>query len=265
MKQWMLALAIGLALPAAASAQSTDHAAHHAAPAAQAAPAAAAPAALPANIAAAMADPARSNDAQNDARRHGGELAAFAGVKPGDTVIELIPGGGYFTRIFSKAVGADGKVYAVWPTEYDESTDKLQAIADDYGNIEILKQSAAKLSAPAQADLVFTSQNYHDYPDKFMGPVDLAIFNKQVFDALKPGGVYVIVDHAAEAGSGLRDTETLHRIDPEIVKQQVEAAGFRFAGESDVLRNAADDHTLKVFDKSIRGRTDQFAYKFVKP
>jgi predicted methyltransferase len=257
MKKWMLALAIGLAVSAPAAAQETQAAAPAAAPAA--------PAALPANVAAAVADPARADDAQNDARRHGGELVAFAGVKPGDTVIELIPGGGYFTRLFSKAVGADGKVYAVWPTEYDESTDKLQAIADAYGNVEILKQSAAALSAPAQADVVFTSQNYHDYPDKFMGPVDLATFDKQVFDALKPGGVFVVVDHAAESGSGLRDTETLHRIDPDIVKQQVEAAGFRFAGESDVLRNPADDHTLKVFDKSIRGHTDQFVYKFVKP
>jgi predicted methyltransferase len=254
MKKWMLALAIGLAVSAPAAAQD-----------AQAAAPAAAPAALPANIAAAVADPARADDAQNDARRHGGEIVAFAGVKPGDTVIELIPGGGYFTRLFSKAVGADGKVYAVWPTEYDESTDKLQAIADAYGNVEILKQSAAALSAPAQADVVFTSQNYHDYPDKFMGPVDLATFDKQVYDALKPGGVFVVVDHAAESGSGLRDTETLHRIDPDIVKQQVEAAGFKFAGESDVLRNPADDHTLKVFDKSIRGHTDQFVYKFVKP
>jgi predicted methyltransferase len=98
-----------------------------------------------------------------------------------------------------------------------------------------------------------------------MGPTDPAILNKAVFAALKPGGVFVVVDHAAESGSGLRDTETLHRIDPDIVKQQVEAAGFRFAGESDVLRNPADDHTLKVFDKSIRGHTDQFVYKFVKP
>ncbi len=251
MKKWMLPLAIGLVLSTSAIAQT--------------APAASAPAALPANIAAAVADPARSADAQNDARRHGGEIVAFAGVKPGDTVLELIPGGGYFTRIFRKAVGANGKVYAVWPTEYDESTDKLQAIADAYGNIEILKQSAAKLSAPVPVDVVFTSQNYHDYPDKFMGPVDLASFDKQVFDALKPGGVFIVVDHAAESGSGLRDTETLHRIDPDIVKQQVEAAGFEFVGESDVLRNPADDHKLKVFDKSIRGRTDQFVYKFRKP
>ena len=258
MKKWLLPLAIGLALSGTVCAQDAQHAAH-------AAHAAAAPATLPASVAAAVADPARAEDAQNDARRHGGEIVAFTGAKPGDTVVELIPGGGYFTRLFSKTVGANGKVYAVWPTEYDESTDKLQAIAKDYGNVEILKQSAAKLGVPAQADVVFTSQNYHDYPDKFMGPVDLASFNKQVFDALKPGGLYVVVDHAAETGSGLRDTETLHRIDPAIVKQQVEAAGFEFVGESDVLRNPADDHTLKVFDKTIRGHTDQFVYKFRKP
>lgn len=256
MKKWLLPLAIGLALSTAAGAQTAP------ATAAQSTPA---PAALPASVAAAVADPARAEDAKNDARRHGGEIVAFTGAKPGDTVIELIPGGGYFTRLFSKTVGANGKVYAVWPTEYDESTDKLQAVADAYGNIQILKQSAAKLAAPAKADVVFTSQNYHDYPDKFMGPVDLASFNKQVFDALKPGGMYVIVDHAAETGSGLRDTDTLHRIDPAIVKQQVEAAGFEFVGESDVLRNPADDHTLKVFDKTIRGKTDQFVYKFRRP
>jgi len=249
MKKWMLALAVAAAVsaPAAALAQS-------------------APAdALPAHIAAAVADPARAEDAQADARRHGGEILAFAGVKPGDSVLELLPGGGYFTRLFAKAVGPGGKVYAVWATEYDESTDKLQAIADAAGNVEILKQPAARLSAPAQVDVVFTSQNYHDYPDEFMGKVDLASLNKQVFDALKPGGVFVVVDHAAEAGSGLRDTETLHRIDPMFVRSQVEAAGFEFAGSSDVLANPEDDHARKVFDPAIRGRTDQFVYKFRKP
>ena len=84
---------------------------------------------------------------------------------------------------------------------------------------------------------VFTSQNYHDYPDKFMGPTDLEVLNKAVFAALKPGGVYIIVDHSAEAGSGLRDTDTVHRIDETTVKQQVVAAGFEYVGESDVLRN----------------------------
>jgi predicted methyltransferase len=114
-------------------------------------------------------------------------------------------------------------------------------------------------------DVVFTSQNYHDYPDKFMGSIDPSILDRNVYQVLKPGGMFIVVDHVAEAGSGMRDTDTLHRIDPEIVKKQVVAAGFVFEGESDVLRNPADGHKVKVFDPSIRGRTDQFAFKFRKP
>jgi predicted methyltransferase len=86
-----------------------------------------------------------------------------------------------------------------------------------------------------------------------------------VFDALKPGGIYLIIDHAAAAGSGMRDTDTLHRIDPAIVKKQVTAAGFVFDGESKLLANAGDDHSKPVFDQSIRRHTDQFIYKFRKP
>ena len=112
---------------------------------------------------------------------------------------------------------------------------------------------------------MFTAQNYHDYPDAFMGPTDPAVLNKAVFDALKSGGRYVVIDHVAAAGSGLRDTETLHRIDADLVRKQVEAAGFEYMGESDVLRNEQDDHTLKVFDPAVRGHTDQFIYKFRKP
>jgi predicted methyltransferase len=114
-------------------------------------------------------------------------------------------------------------------------------------------------------DLVFTCQNYHDYHDPFMGPVDMVAFDKQVFAALKPGGLFVVIDHVAPAGSGISDTNTLHRIDPAVVKKEVEAAGFVFAGESDALRNPKDPHTIAVFDKSIRGHTDQFIYRFRKP
>jgi predicted methyltransferase len=93
----------------------------------------------------------------------------------------------------------------------------------------------------------------------------MAKFDKQVYDALKPGGLFVVIDHVAPAGSSLADTNTLHRIDPAAVRREVESAGFVFDGESNPLRNAQDPHTVKVFDKSIRGHTDQFIYRFRKP
>ena len=220
---------------------------------------------IPDYVAKAVADPGRAQDVKDDERRKGAELVAFSGAKPGDRVLELIPGGGYFTRVFSKVVGPKGRVYAVWPKEYDESSDKVKAIAAEYGNVDLLAQPAAKLTTPQPVDVVFTSQNYHDYPDKFMGPTDLKLLNAAVFAALKPGGLYIIVDHSAEAGSGLRDTETLHRIDEATVKQQVLAAGFEYVGETDVLRNRSDDRKTNVFNPAIRGRTDQFVYKFRKP
>ncbi len=225
--------------------------------------------AIPEYVTEAVADTGRADDVKNDARRKVADLVAFSGVKPGDTVLELIPGSGYFTRVFSKVVGAKGHVYAALPAEMEKDhpgADTMRALHEQgYGNIDVLIQPAAALSAPVPVDVVFTSQNYHDYPDTFMGPTDPALLDKAVFAALKPGGTYIVVDHVAAAGSGLRDTDTLHRIDPAIVKQQVLAAGFQYVGESTVLRNPADDHTLKVFDKTIRGHTDQFAYKFRKP
>ena len=219
----------------------------------------------------ALADPGRKDQSNADARRKPGELIAFAGVKPGDKVLDLIPGGGYWTRIFSKIVGPDGKVYAVWPQAYAaEATGdiaKLKALSADksYGNIITEVQPTTTLSAPEAVDVVWTSQNYHDYPDKFMGNTDPSVLNNAVFKILKPGGAYVIIDHMAKAGTGLADTDTLHRIDPAIVRKEVEAAGFKFAGESKVLNNPADPLDVAVFDKSIRGHTSQFAYKFVKP
>jgi predicted methyltransferase len=220
---------------------------------------------IPDYVTKAVADPARAQDAANDARRKVAELVAFSGAKPGDRVVDLIPGSGYFTRVFSKVVGPQGRVYAVWPMEYDEKYDKVQAVAAEYGNVDLLIQPAAKLTTPQPVDVVFTSQNYHDYPDKFMGPTDPKILNAAVLAALKPGGLYVIVDHSGEAGSGMRDTDTLHRIDEAIVKKQVTDAGFELVGESDVLRNPQDDRKTNVFNRAIRGQTDQFVYKFRKP
>jgi len=225
---------------------------------------------IPANVAAAVADPGRAGDKDADVRRHPAEVIAFSGVKSGDKVVDLIPGGGYFTRIFSKIVGPSGKVYMIWPNEYaaeaqpDPEKNKELAKAG-YPNTVVIQQPGAAFATPEPVDLVFTAQNYHDYPDKFMGKIDPMVFNRAVFKALKPGGTFLVVDHVAEAGSGMRDTDTLHRIDPAIVKKQVTAAGFVFVGESNVLRNPADDHKKVVFDKAIRGHTDQFIYKFRKP
>jgi len=225
----------------------------------------------PADVKAAAADPARAADAAADARRHGPEILSFAGLNEKAVVIDLIPGGGYWTRLFAKAVGPEGHVYGIWPKPYameaKSDVDNYMKLAGSaaFPNVSGSIEPATELSAPAKADLVFTAQNYHDYPDKFMGPVDPAVLNKAAFDALKPGGIYLIIDHVAASGSGLRDTDTLHRIDPAIVKQQVTAAGFTFVGESKLLANPADDHSIIVFDKAIRGKTDQFIYKFKKP
>ena len=230
---------------------------------------AAAPAVSPA-VAAALADKGRDADREADARRHPGEVITFSGVKAGDKVVDLIPGGGYFTRIFSKVVGPGGRVYMVWPDEYAKVDQPEQAKSADllktgYPNVSVIRQPGAAFATPEPVDLVFTAQNYHDYPDKFMGYIDPMVLNRAVFKALKPGGVFLVVDHTAEAGSGMRDTDTLHRIDPAIVKKQVTDAGFVFEGESKVLRNPADDLKKGVFDKAIRGHTDQFVYKFRKP
>jgi predicted methyltransferase len=121
------------------------------------------------------------------------------------------------------------------------------------------------MALPTGLDAVFIRQNYHDLYDKFMGPADVPGFNRQVFAALKPGGVYVVLDHAAAAGAPMSVTETLHRIDKARVIKDVEAAGFKLDGESKVLANPADDHTKGVFDPSIRGKTDQFLLRFRKP
>lgn len=255
MRPTILAMLVALALPASALA----------------APQSPQQLSTPAYVTAAVSDPARQADQADDARRKVATVMTFAEVKPGQKVLELIPGSGYWTRVFSAIVGPSGHVYTVWPDEMAkfsaESFDKLgmQAKQPHYANISLLKQPAAKLASPVPVDLVFTSQNYHDYPDPFMGSADPVLLDRQAFAALKPGGLFVIIDHVAPAGSGMSDTNTLHRIDPAIVKMQVESVGFVFDGESDALRNPADTHTLKVFDKSIRGHTDQFIYRFRKP
>jgi predicted methyltransferase len=226
----------------------------------------------PGYIAAAVADPSRPQaDRDRDADRKPAEMLAFLDIKPGQKGVDFMPGPkGYFTKLFAAAVGPTGKIYAFIPTEVAKlSKTPLpptgSAIDAAHPNTIALVAPVDEFSTPEPVDFVWTAQNYHDLHDPFMGPADMAVFDAAVFKSLKHGGVFVILDHAAAAGSGVRDTNTLHRIDPAVVKSELAAAGFEFVKESDVLRNPADPHTALVFDPSIRGHTDQFVYMFRKP
>ena len=211
----------------------------------------------------------KPSDALTDPALKGPEVIAFIGVKPGQSIADLCAG--RFVRAFSKAVGPKGHVYAVEPAELVKvDTDipaAMKAVTDDgaYANVSVSTPPVNALALPEHLDAVFIRQNYHDLHDKFMGPADVPAFNRAVFAALKPGGVYVVLDHASAAGSGLKDTDTTHRIDEAVVKSEVEAAGFVLARESTILANPADDHTKLVFNPAIRGKTDQFLLKFRKP
>jgi predicted methyltransferase len=230
-------------------------------------------AAVPDYIAAAIADPNRPPaDTNRDADRKPAATLEFTGIKPGDQIAELLPGSGYFTRIFSKAVGSAGHVYALVPAlspdapaDTPDFAARVKALAADphYSNVSVVVEPFSQLKTPVPVDLVWTSQNYHDLHN--LPGLDLTVFNQMVFDALKPGGIYLILDHTAAPESGAADTATLHRIDPKTVKREVLAAGFVFAGSSQLLHQPSDSHTLKVFDPSIRGKTDQFILKFRKP
>ena len=228
--------------------------------------------AVPAYISNAIADSHRpASDTDQDADRKPAAVLMFTGIKPGQSVVDLMPGYGYYTRIFSKIAGPKGKVFAVEPEELSQRFPKglaaVKSLADlpEYKNLIVLVQPVAKIILPERVDVIFTSMNYHDLHNPLLGSPDMAAFNKSMFAALKPGGIFLVLDHAAAKGAGFIVTNTLHRAEPAAVKAEVMAAGFEFAGESEVLRNPDDDHSLNVFDKSIRGKTDRFIYKFRKP
>jgi predicted methyltransferase len=224
-------------------------------------------------VEAAVADPRRPDDqVKLDATRKPAISILFSQAKAGDRVADVMSGNGYFTRILSQVVGPTGHVYAYIPTEQIAHCSPTeiagtQAIARDssYRNVTLLTGSLADFRLPEQLDLIWLSQSYHDLHDSFLGPADVAVLNRAIFHALKPGGVFLVIDHVAEAGSGLRDTETLHRIDPVRMKNEIEAAGFVLESQSEALRNIDDDHKLAVFNPNIRGRTDQVLFRFRKP
>jgi predicted methyltransferase len=224
-------------------------------------------------IASALADPRRPPDqVALDAWRKPEEVIAFAGIKRGDKIADFMSGAGYFTRLFSRVVGPEGRVYAFLPSEQlancaPEETAGTQSLANSaqYPNVRVIIDAADRFAVPESLDLVWTAQNYHDLHDPFMAPTHVSKVNAAIFHALKPGGVFLVIDHAAAAGSGLRDTDTLHRIDPESIRAEVSAAGFVFESQSNALKNPDDNHQLRVFDVGIRHHTDQVVLKFRKP
>ena len=223
-----------------------------------AAPGAARPAGGP--IAAAVADKARpADDTARDAARKPAEMLAFAQVRPGMKIGELLPGNGYFSRVFAKAIGARGKVYAWLPgTGPGRMTERFDPILKAYPNVTLVRGDAI---APAEKlDMVWTSQNYHDL---YLRGGNADATNKAVFAALKPGGTYLVVDHRGSAGSGTSETGTLHRIDEAAVIAGVLRAGFVLDDESMALRRAEDDHTQPVF--KLHDATDQMVLRFRKP
>lgn len=230
--------------------------------------------AAPADVATAVAAPGRPATATAlDAGRHPAEMLRFGGLRQGDRALDLFTGSGYYGEIMARAVGPRGSVLAWNPTAFTDNDDRaaLAAVHERSPNFSFVATDASGFALPERAfDFVMIHLNYHDtYFDlpRRNFHMEPDAFLRAVFNSLKPGGTFVVIDHIASAGGG--DTRAVvsrfHRIDPATVRADFERAGFTFDGESNLLRNAQDDHSKGVFDPSIRGNTDRFVYRFRRP
>jgi predicted methyltransferase len=223
---------------------------------------------LPRYIAAALADPNRpTNNKEGDSFRKPGETLAFSGVKPGMIVGEFYPGGGYFTRLLSDVVGSSGHVYGIENEGWKGAVDADKALVTEgkWKNVSMDVQPFGTVKFPKPLDVAWVTQNYHDLKIAKYGTVDTLAFDRAVYAALKPGGIFFILDHQGAPGLSNADIEKLHRINRDVVVKEVTSAGFKLAEEGNFLRRPGDDHTKPIFDEAIRGKTDQYALKFVKP
>lgn len=201
------------------------------------------------------------------------ELIQFARVGTGNTVIDVYPGVGEWTHLFSDVVGSDGRVFSFVPTEITrikkDQVGLMQSLARQPGreNVQVISADLVALQeATEPVDVVWMHLFYHDLHTALIQAdgATAANFNRAVYKQLKPGGYYVIIDHAAAVGAGTSVAPTLHRIEPAFARKEVEAAGFLLDAESTLLANKSDPHSTKVFDPSIKGETDRFAYRFLK-
>ena len=236
--------------------------------------AAGATAAVPGYAEKALSDSARpAADTSRDANRHPGEIIAFAGLKPGMKVVDVWPGGGYYTRIFAKLVGPKGQVYAYinnggdarMKTQGKDPDNQFADLKAIYPNLGVLHGPTAGFVTPEPVDMVWLSDNYHDIHNGPTGPADVASMNKGIFASLRHGGIYLVLDHRAAKGAGPDSTSKLHRMDEDIAKKEIQDAGFKLVAESKILTNPSDDNTKRVFEAGEHDRTDQFVLKFRKP
>ena len=229
---------------------------------------AAAPSPISSVIAHAISDPARPADHREaDALRKPAATLAFSGVRPGMTVGEFYPGGGYFTRMLSDVVGPKGHIYGIENDRWKAGVQANNAMLAEgrWKNVSMDAQPFGTVNFPRPLDLAWMTQNYHDMKIAKYGKVDTVAFDRAVYKALKPGGIFFILDHQGAPTLSDADIEKMHRINRDVVVKEVTSAGFKLAAEGKFLRRPGDDHTKSIFDPAIRGHTDQYALKFVKP
>lgn len=224
--------------------------------------------AIPAHISRAVASSARTEEQMaRDPGRKPAELLTLAGLNVGDHVAEITTFGQYYTPMLLEAVGPDGRVEMYdmpYLAAFGEGTvgEAGQAFADARDNADYYVVHYNDVTFPDGLDAVYNVLYYHDLQGV---EVDTGVMNGKIFAALKPGGKYVIVDHLAEAGSGWRDSTTIHRIDKEVIVSEITAAGFDLVVDSDILANPEDDRTAMVFSPGMRGGTDRAVLVFQKP
>ena len=224
------------------------------------------------SIQAAVSDPARPAAFRTaDAFRKPAETLAFSGVRSGMTVGEFYPAGGYFTRMISDVLGPSGHIYAIENAGWNDSVrdDRKMLAEGKWKNVSLDVQPFGTVKFPKPLDLAWVTQNYHDLKIDKYGPgghaVDTVAFDRAVYEALRPGGTFFILDHQGPVGMSAIDIAKMHRINRDVIVKEVTSVGFKLAGEGKFLRNPADDHSKPIFDPSIRGHTDQYALRFVKP
>ncbi|HET9389698.1 MAG TPA: hypothetical protein VFO44_08635 [Steroidobacteraceae bacterium] len=226
-------------------------------------------------ISASIASPDRPQaDHERDAWANPEHVLTFLGARPGMHVIDYLAADGYYSELLSRVVGEKGEVIVYNNLGYSGFIGKK--LSERFANhrlpntlVKVAEINDLKL-APKSLDAALFVMSYHDVyytPKNASGPMgDADQMVGSLFTALKPGGVVVVQDHVAQAGSDPRDSvQKLHRIDPEVVKHTFEKAGFKVDAEDGVFKNTGDDHSKLVFDPSIRHKTDQFLIRFRKP